>query len=710
MTPGIALVQDEVKAPQKKPHKELQERKKGEAQALFTLDSLQHLDRESVVRCQSILGHGDQFGIWQTPSELIGGRHLVASQANLDLRKQLLNWLPEEFHSSSLLPPLLEEGVLWLSRYALLLRMGPTGTERRGFLDVTTILRNISAQALEILALGIEKRLAEPARLGDGFICHLSENDWHGLASRTKGNAVVMLTEKNRLRKYADLGLWSDAPAKIDLPQTTNPSGAKKPSSPEIQRTPFPVIPDDYLAEMGPLVLWIVRELGPNLLKTLEDLPDVFADVKFEDANILSRNQSLNIRIVKYFEPNPWRDRNGDELAAPPFLNTLFKSGVSDVAWPPKTRKQLSILCLTLQTSHLWIALLAMGGRISEISTLKQDCVEVARDGNVYVNGKTFKLSSNFDGIERQWPAPAILVQALAQQSLLGTLYAKMQNLIDDTIQHEEIANNALWRSLGVAGTANPNKQLQTFNGALTTLAERLGMPPKPGGKNLHCHRFRKTIARLAGLAIVDSPRVLMQLLGHKDIEMTMSYMLTDKAFQMEVDQVARELRVMRCEEVIENMHEAMHSESPLKFGGYGGGAAQGMWNAVRQHEEALHRDGKRWDADSAYDLAVKLTSYGQSYRIPLPGVVCLSEKVESKPCTCDATCGNRLYDMTARRDVEQVIPILIKHGQQALADGEILVVAYIVEQLDTQIERFDDIRDVYQNHPELISLREAAA
>lgn len=74
--------------------------------------------------------------------------------------------------------------------------------------------------------------------------------------------------------------------------------------------------------------------------------------------------------------------------------------------WPLTTWDQVKVLSVTLQSAHLWIALLAMAGRISEIKSLARNCVEWAPGGKPYINGKTYKLSQFLTGEDRDWPAP----------------------------------------------------------------------------------------------------------------------------------------------------------------------------------------------------------------------------------------------------------------------------------------------------------------
>ena len=685
------------------------DRRIDEARRLFPVETLQHLDRESAVRCQALLGHGDCFGVWETPDAMVG-RKQRGSQRRIDLGKRLCDYLPQDTHLSSSLGVLLNEGVLWMTRYALLLRIGPSGMKKSTGrpIDVTTIIQLIYVVVPQILIKGILRRIELDDLEYEWFMRCLTPDD-----IRQCNTDKVIGYELNRMHMLVDRGLWDDIPTKVDITKTTSPKGdAIKPPAQYIS-IPHPPIPDDYLAEMGPRILWLVQDLGPNLITIFEDIPALFGDIRFVSG--ARHRKAMDARLKPYLAQHKWRDRNDRAITAPPFRFRIGR-GLNEkdpCAWPPSFLENMSILATTLQSAHLWIALLAMAGRISEIATLKRDCVEWARDGKPYANGKTFKLTANLAGTDRDWPAPEVLVQALAQQVKLVSAWEQIARIIKGVNQvGGEILvaeGDHLWASLGPSKT-DPEEELYSFGNALQMLATRICLTPQPGGKNLHPHRFRKTVARLAGIAIVDSPRVLMKLLGHKDIAMTLGYILTDKALQVEIGQVARELRIMRCQEVIEDMHTALHTPEAPKYGGHGGGAAPFMTEAVKTHEEELHRSGQVWDANSSYELSVILTGNGQYFRLTRPGVVCLKESREAGPCTCDSTCVNRIEEKTARRDVRKVIPILIDEGKRALAENQLLLVADKVQQINEDILRFDDINDEFGDHPDVILLREAVA
>lgn len=681
-----------------------------EARKLFAVEYLQYLDCVSAARCQALLGHGDKYGEWQTPESLIG-RSLQKCRAIISLRERLDRYLSDELPRTAHLDTLLDEGVLSMTRYALLLRMGPSSLQKQQgarSLDPTTIVTELSNHLPAIIARGIKRRLEDTLSGGDGFMRYLSSEDLREM-KQDKYLRVVL----HRIMMFAARGLWSDTQIVTNIGNTTNPKGSESTRPKEETSNPYLPIPDEFISKMGERVLWIVRDLGPNLIALAKALGEFGTTCFIGD--------KFKIRLQRYLARNVFRDRDGQTIIQPPFhfefgsrqgTDWLLKENVrDDHEWPPRTWLDVQALIVTLQSSHLWIALLAMAGRVQEVLTLHRDCVEPCRNGETQVTGKTYKLSKKLAGEAREWPAPEILVEALGQQVQLVEACEKiewMRDGIDEESEMLQAEGVHLWASLGTGANARADEQLKDVNHALNKLAKRLGMEPRPNGRKLHSHRFRKTIARLVALAIVDSPRVLMQLFGHRDIKMTLHYILTDKALHVEIEQIAQELRIMRCQDVIEDIHASMHNAGTPPFGGHGGGAAPLMVESIKIQEGVLHRQGRLWDADSAYELAVILTNKGQYFRVVKPGVLCTKPSREASACRCGSDCENRIEEKTARRDVMEIVPVLIKQGQLALEEHRLLLVANVVEQLEEELARFDDIGAAWSTNPELIALREA--
>ena len=691
-----------------------QDRIRSQALALFPLESLQHLDVDSALRCQMMLGHGETLGIWVTPEAMIP--HLTTSHRRIDLRKRIAAYMPKETATSTAVGELLDEGLMWLTRLALLMRMGPAGVGIRAKfkpLDASSLASNLYKSLPKLVALCATRRLKSTTNSSTGFASALTAEDLSTCWANEKLRAELM-----RVTQLQGLGFWSDAPAAREFKgKTTAVRGTRTPGPPERKKIPFLAIPDDYLAGMGPRVLWLIKDLGPNLIHLLETLPAMLESGKYTN-NIIHR------RITRYFETNVWRDRNGQVIEKPPYdlqhgtgkgKHFLKDPSQHDpFEWPPRHWMSIQTLAVTLQSAHLWMALLVMAARIGEVATLRRDCVEFARDGKLYANGKTYKASRTLEGKEWEWPMPDILVKVLAQQIKLVEASERLARIIQDSAEMADLLGDSthLWASLGAAGTADATKKLGVFGENLQTLAVRIGLTPKPGGKNLHPHRFRKTMARLAGLAIDGSQKVLMLLLGHDDVTTTLGYMQSDRAFAKELDDITRELRIMRGEALIEDMRAALRDANSLPYGGHGGGGAPVLADSVRAYEDELHRSGEEWGVNTARELSVLLTNNGESARLISAYVVCTKVAGEVGLCSkkkgaiiasnCQTECRNHIEDKTGRRDTERVIPILVQHAQQAIANNDWLPLQRDKRQLEQEIKRYDDIGAQWRDKPEV--------
>ncbi len=480
------------------------------------------------------------------------------------------------------------------------------------------------------------------------------------------------------------------------------------------------------MEQVGPRVLWLIKDLGPNLIHLLNHLVSVQGERK------LKKTESFSGHINDYFEENVWRDRHGSEIKVPPFPLRLSAMGRNRnpnkqaYAWPPRGYADVIGLRATLQRAHLFMALLLMTSRQSEMRALTRACVEVAADGKIYVNGKTYKATKLLEGKDRQWPAPSILVQSFAQQVELLEASERLAILLADAKRVDELEvpresspaseQLHLWASFGVVGNSDGNSDatasLERLGRVLPDLARAVGVDDEPGGIKIHPHRLRKTMARLVGIAVDGSQKVVMLLLGHEDVRTSLYYMQTDPAFRQDVEDVIREIRIIRSAKTIESMHAALHEPGSLAHAGHGGGGASVLEQSIVQHEERLHRSGKKWGVDSARELAAILTDNGNSSRLIAPGVLCTKspgevgmcnqKRGEVSPGNCKVECPNHIELATNRRDVQRVIPILVRDTKTYFEEGEWLAAVHCKRQLVQELSRFDDIGDEFRTRPEV--------
>lgn len=674
----------------------------------FKADDIHSLEREDLLVAQMLAGHGDVWGRWQTPKALYPGR-LSKKGRDIDLTRRLRDYLKKEGITTSV-DRLMEEGVLALTRLALLMRLAPTGgttTTKNRRLKPSSLGGVLYLYLPKITARALRRKLYAPetTRL---FGC-LTNADLEEF-----GAYQYTRTQLRRLDTLVARGLWHDPPPLPEVQRTTNPAQKAAARPPKAKSQPYPPLPDDWLAEIGPRVLWVVQEMGPNLVCLLEELSaaDTNIDWSLSAASIADRIKS---HVAIHLERNPWLDVTG-RLLTPPFrLITAGGKGGSDThEWPPRTWEHIVNLSVILQAANLFITLLACAGRIGEVATLTRDCVTVAGDGKDYVNGYTYKLSDSLFGDARQWPAPAILCQCLGQQARLAATWDRLPNKLEDGLSESPRFGTALWVSIGASGRIGEQAEVH-FAHAIRYLAIRLDMIPRPGGKLVHPHRFRKTIGRLAGVALFNSPLVLKRLFGHKNIEMTLHYILCDPGVREEAEKVLRELRIMHCAEALEEVHQALRDGLPLP--GNGGPGAARLVTTVLNTEQQLNQSGRTWTEGSAYDLACLLTIQGQGWRLVQENIVCskapgedgLCQKKRSKgepnTANCQPECGNRIVFARRRRDCEQIIEGYLDLARQARDDGQLLVLSSLMDNLRGELANFADLNERYLADPEVRSL-----
>lgn len=718
--------------PTTKPSNEL-EMRHSEARQKFALQSIQFMNPEMVLKCQKLIGHGQTFGIWETPKNWAA--RVADCMREVDIRQRVLHFLPENqkvLSKNAIEPPpqyrsakqhkivsLFDFATLQITRYCLLCSLGPAFIGRRTkgrSLKPKTVSQLIYQYLPPLAAQGLSRHLSDSEIIHPNHLFRDIQKDELGKLTDDQCRAANL--ELTRMAVFQEQDLWHDVPAHQSCAdQTTSIKGERAQPKEEQKTKQYQPLPDDYVGEMGKRVLWIVNELGPNLIHLLENLPDLFSAPNTGSVSKFRKRQ-----IAYYFDSTPWKERSGMVDLVPSFKLRHFARGrtklvekrSNEYEWPPHNWLQIRSLLGTLQAAHLWVMLLAMGGRHGEVMSLERHCIEFSKDGTPFANGKTYKLSETPTGDKREWVLPDIAVDVLAQQVRLLDGWARVAPLFRSEGEEDspKFSADYLWAGHEHAFRNVPDKALKLAYSALLALAKNIGMTEKPGGINLHPHRFRKTIARLCGIALVNSPKILMQVFGHKNIEMTLYYILTDKALAKEVEQVAREIRIMRCEQIISDIHDAGTQEHALQYGGHGGGGAEALARTIKNHEQQLHKTGQEWGSDSAHDLAVILTMNGQTWSYVRPDVLCTKGIGEYGECikhmgnpdasNCQSSCVNRIEEKTARRDIESIMPILLGNLQQAQADNDLMLAASLAEQIRYHASRFSDLFKKFQRNPTL--------
>jgi integrase len=713
----------------------------------FSVANVQHLDKHRVVAVQNLLEHGDQFGVWETPRKWSPSEH-SQSTMKICMRKRIAHIL-KNYNGRTLSPAvetLLDTAALVMSRYLILLRVGPVGLGRKSnarSLDPSTIKQLAYGTLPLMFAIAISKRLATrniPLQSFNSktFLKSIELDDLEILAERQKNS---ILNEWRRMSVLADRGLWSDVPALGAIRRTiTAVSGPALKIAPEHKPNHHIPLPDEYVAAMGSRSLWLIESAAPCLIKVATEIRMIWHKTADASANPETIRKKRSRLLSDYLKDFIWIDGNGKTIEAPPFVLRMSQHGKASnlgrstktqnlnsaglfedstprtqvesqitktrlIYWPPRTFADIIGLMSNVQMAHLFVIALSTGTRRSEALNFSRNCLVYARDGQPYANGETFKLVQRHDGETRDWVLPSIAVKAVEQQAriveLLETIGPIRPDLGESTRSRK--TPDHLWGQVG--GTADRTQPFTNFGKALDRYAQILSLDRSPGGQNLRPHRFRKTLARLAALALTQAPKILMDVFGHSSIEMTLYYILADKDLQGDIEKVSRELRIIKAEHTVSDMIAAEDTRDLMsRTGGYGGTAARTISAAIRLERTRVHARGEDWGSSNVRELAEILTLQGKAWQYVRSGVICTKYPgTESGPCNrsrgqpepsrCMTHCKHRLEEAFLREDVNTAIAHAVEFYEQAVLNGDDLLAAHWAGQIRTQVGRFDDLR-----------------
>lgn len=769
------------------------DRRRERAVSQIQIHEIQSADAGSLSRLKALAGHGVDLNHWITPKHwLVHGSRIEAIES-VDLRAAALAGLTDQeltmidtqpvsdavgFLSSRLTPSnIIDSAVVQAVRYLLLLRLGPSaesGKASTGSLKASFVASIASGAVLRMLKLVVRKRLD---LLGQGLLAAedrrnfsmLQRADFAVLPATFKMSCEV---ELGRMSRLCGRELWDDGPLpERDPTMTVDPTTSPLNTEPERISAPHLPLPDDYVAQMGQRSLWIIEHLGPVLIDVGEQMLGGWRQSAARGHTSKFTRKKIALKVLSETFSRKANDvpESARACPAPPFLirlsthgevaGRLFKKDASVVGeadsldaetsdgsteevlqnvWPPRNLAHFSGLCGVLQGAHLFVASMAMAARQSESMDLRRDCVVYGKDGQWRAFGRTFKLVQKFEGESREWELPEVVARALEQQARLVRLLEQMPWSEDLSAllsgEFNDFVGDHLWFRLGT-GQTDPREVPRNPNSVLRKFARALNMAEEPGGQPLRTHRFRKTIARLAALAIDEAPVMLKTLFGHKDLEMTLHYILADKALAAEIEQVVSELHMMRAKTpveafvaqlVIASTAGAGADEGGIDYAGYGGKAVVRIADTVTRYLDQAVASGRMrnsvddFGADHIDDVVRILTADGTYFNVVRPGVACTKRLGEWGPCSrgkgladrsnCQESCDHRLEEPWLRAEADGCIEEALAGYERASADLELLLMSFWGEQVRRNVIRFEDLRTKWMQHPTVARLMESTA
>ncbi len=510
--------------------------------------------------------------------------------------------------------------------------------------------------------------------------------------------AAVSDSEQNRnlvrrivrwLSSAGERGLLIDAPLLFKGSVASGPFGpslerSQKGPAParaeKVEERNFQPFPDEYVTQMMWRARWLHENLAYQLLSCWNEQRAIVA--RFAGRGIRSSNPTVIDARRNAIASIDWRDGNGQIIERLPFT-IAHKFGqhfqYSD-AWPPTTGRTVSVLVGTLQALNLCTVAFCTGARAGEIASATDESLVYGPRGNnePRLLARTFKLESSLGGTFRDWPLHPVAARAL-----------EIQKVLAQSVRRE--GDRHLWVHHGMAGEKPLGSPLLDITRQLVAATQHLGLTEIAGNSHPHAHRWRHTIARIVALSVVGSPQVLLDLFGHRDLEMTLRYMLSHPEIAEEAQKVARETAFAFSEEAIA---ETMNGLA-------GGPAAKSLMSGLE--DLRMRRGDHVYGADSLRELTEVLTFGGKHWQIVRPGVICTKAPGQFGPCTqgrgapdpgsCRTNCDHRLETTRAKSHCSATIEVLIGELAHAQVCEHNMIVANLKGQLIAQLQRWDDIR-----------------
>ena len=641
---------------------------------------IQTMGPDELILIQTKLGYGTDYGFWDIPEAWLPAGHRVALKIRTDFRARLQYVGVPESH--------LEDAVLCLTRYAVLLALVPTGQGPANgrYLKQLTLWSCLYVAAPLIIA-STSKRMEDEGVAGLDYFRLYTKADLSKINQKDARSGVR--DELKRVSMLCDRGLWPDRPSAfaelIGPGHTPEVRGNDPRPKAEDRPSKHQPLPDEYVADGGWRALWVTKELGPTLLDIARQFVQVIKAHPLKAPNHAPATITTQRRkaLRRSLSEHQWVDSQGNVIRSLPFpIEVTGKGGRKNESgqWPPASPNQVVGLLQLLQMAHLWIVLLSVGSRIGEMLSIAPGSIVRSPDGKPFANGLTFKLVDQLGGAERDWPLPEVAVDAMRQQEELCSLIHDLGHLSKDSAN--DAKRISVWIRVG-----SRTEFAADVSARLRQMSTSLGLTDKPGGKNLTTHRFRKSLARLAALALSGAPKILMDLFGHKSIEMTLYYILTDPAIQAEIKQIVEEVAVMRATEAIESIAQ------------YGGPASRKIIEVIEKEKAQL---GRELGATDIRQLAEILTLNGQSWELVRPGVICTKLPGGRGPCAnnvgrpepsrCRHDCSHRLEQAVLRNDVDWCIAEAVRlYELEKMAQNEMMQEMW-AGQILAHLRRFDDL------------------
>lgn len=510
---------------------------------------------------------------------------------------------------------------------------------------------------------------------------HLTDADWARMSdevSRSLRDPVSYV--RKQLIDLGRRGVLLDAPmagastttaVSAPSPEQSIRAAQAKATEPARDRSYRP-FSDEFVTAIISRAMWIQDNLADQLIECWIELRDIKerAIAKGRRASHPTTTEERRSALRSF----DWRDGQGKPLDRLPWPILSKESGktILSETWPPKDAAGVVLMIGVLQALNYAVVNFCAGARSSEILAAVDSSLNEA-DGRFV--SRTFKVIDGVDGQVRDWPLHPVGIRALQLQIRLAK------------VVRPEDADH-MWVLLK-EGDEPAGYPLRNINEPMVRTAKALQIDDLTEDTRPHSHRWRHTVARLVALSVAAAPQVLMDLFGHRDLEMTLRYMLSDPEIVEEALQVANEAARALAEEAVRD----------VLSGEAGGPAAAPLKKGL--DDLRMRRGEDILGAVSLQEALEVLTFSGRQWHAVRPGVICTKGLGQFGPCTqgrgepdpgtCRTGCNHRLETARAKAQCESTILKLL--DDYAAAAEMPLLQAALEGQILANLRRFEDVR-----------------
>lgn len=380
--------------------------------------------------------------------------------------------------------------------------------------------------------------------------------------------------------------------------------------------------------------------------------------------------------LLKSFE---WRTKDGNPLTELPWpiKMNIGRRKIFTRQWPPDNNGSVETFLSIIQAVNFSLIAFCTAARPGEILSATLDSLPDARDG--VFSAKSFKTTEYNSGYSREWPLHEAAAKALRIQFRLARIL-------------KEAEKTHIWVTIRNTRNSKRGAASRGISPLINSAVDTLGLKDLTGNRGPHAHRWRHTVARLVALSVASAPQILMDLLGHREIESTLHYMLSSSNISQDVIKIADELSAVHAKQAI----------ADTQLGQAGGRAAVMLKTGLDNF--TMSRGDAALDADSLQDAIDILTFNGRFWQMVRPGVICTKTIGQFGPCTkgrgapdpgaCRSTCDHRLETSRAKQQCHDTIEALLREHAHAVREGLDMLVANLEGQILANLHRWDSVRD----------------